>query len=81
MTVALAGARNAFREVVETEGNDISCLMKGLSGSDGLGRFLEAWAVVQCGLIATMLSQLIARNDMLAAPAKEFLRVAGELIR
>jgi hypothetical protein len=80
MTIALASARNSFQEVVDTSGRDITCLLKGLSTSSGLGRFLEAWAVVQCGIIATMLSQLIARNDVLAAPAKEIIRSVGELI-
>lgn len=81
MTIALASARNSFRQVVETSGKDITCLMDGLSVDHGLGKFLEAWAVVQCGIIATMLSQLIVNTDALATPVKEVVRViASDLL-
>lgn len=75
MTIALASARNSFREVVETSGKDITCLLDGLSVSHGLGKFFEVWAVVQCGVIATMLSQLVVQTDVLATPVKEVIRV------
>ena len=77
MTIALATARNSFREVVETSGKDITCLLDGLSVNRGLGKFLEVWAVVQCGMIATMISQLIAQTDVLASPVKEVVRVVA----
>lgn len=81
MAVALSRARTSFRAVVETEGHDITHLMEGISTSRGLGHFLETWGVVQCGVIAAMLSQLMVAQTWFAVPAKEVIKVAGELIK
>ena len=59
MTIALASARNSFREVVETSGKHLTCLLDGLSVHHGLGKFLEMWAVVQCGIIASISTSVI----------------------
>jgi hypothetical protein len=81
MAAALARARTSFRSVVDTQGKDITHLMEGISPHRGLGHFLESWGVVQCGVIAAMLSQVLLAQDWLEVPAKEVVKVAGQLIR
>jgi hypothetical protein len=81
MAAALASARDSFSAVVNTEGRDVTHLLEGISEHKGLGRFLETWGVVQCGVIAAMLSQLLFTQPWLEVPAKEAIKIAGELIR
>lgn len=81
MAVALSRARNSFRDVVDSQGRDISRLLDGVSEHHGLGNFLETWGIVQCGVIAAMLSRLLLAQDWFEVPAKEVVKVAGELIR
>jgi hypothetical protein len=81
MSAALAQARNSFRSVTDKQGKDITHLLEGFSEHRGLGHFLETWGIVQCGVIAAMLSQLLLRQDWFEVPAKEVVKVAGELIR
>jgi hypothetical protein len=81
MAVALSQARGSFREVVETKGSDISHLLEGISEHRGLGHFLETWGIVQCGVIAGLVTQLLLVQPWVEVPAKEVVKVAGELIR
>lgn len=81
MAAALASARDSFNAVVRTEGRDVTHLLEGLSEHRGLGRFLETWGVVQCGVTAVLLSQLVLSQPWLEVPAKELVKLAGELIR
>jgi hypothetical protein len=81
MSVALGKARTSFRSVTDKRGRDITHLLEGMSEHRGLGHFLETWGIVQCGVIAAMLSQLLVAQDWFEVPAKEFVKVAGELIR
>ena len=81
MAVALSRARTSFRAVLDTEGQDVTHLMEGLCTSRGLGHFLETWGIVQCGVIASMISQLLVTQAWISVPAKEVVRVVGELIR
>jgi hypothetical protein len=81
MTIALASARQSFRKVVESTGKDVTSLLDGLSAEHGLGKFLECWALVQCGVIATMLSQFLVSTDVLATPVKDVVRVIAHDLR
>jgi hypothetical protein len=81
MAAALASARTSFNAVVSTAGRDVTHLLEGLSERRGLGRFLETWGLVQCGVIAAMLSQLLFEQPWVQVPAKELVKLAGELVR
>lgn len=81
MGAALSKARNSFRAVLEKRGDDVSHLLDGLSDRHGLAHFLETWGIVQCGVIAALFSRFLLAQHWVEVPAKEVVKVAGELIR
>ena len=81
MAVALSRARGSFRAVVDTQGRDVTHLLEGLSEHRGLGNFLETWGLVQCGVIAVMVTQLVLAQPWVEVPAKAVVKAVGELVR
>lgn len=83
MAAALARARTSFSTVVHSKGSDITHLLEGLCHKKGLALFLETWGVVQCGVIAGMITHFgILQGGVWAEiPAREFIKAAGSLIR
>ena len=83
MAVALANAKTCFGAVItKQEGRDVTQILDGLCEHKGLGRFLETWGVVQCSVIAFMLTQftIITPQTWMEIPARETIKLLGELI-
>ena len=82
MAAALNNAKDCFSSVVmNDEGRDVTQVLDGMCAHRGLGHFLETWGVVQCGVIAFMLTQcLSAPQHWMEVPARETIKLIGELV-